>query len=76
MIYSTTKEPLLKEWTSRAEICDGLHEPVSLPVVVKVRVYIYQELLPESHLYVSVIYRSELPWLESTQAFPMPISRY
>ncbi|KAH9795355.1 CTP synthase [Citrus sinensis] len=35
MIYSTTKEPLLKEWTSRAEICDGLHEPVRIAMVGK-----------------------------------------
>ncbi|KAH9747019.1 CTP synthase [Citrus sinensis] len=34
-LQGTTKEPLLKEWTSRAEICDGLHEPVRIAMVGK-----------------------------------------
>ncbi|GMI73330.1 CTP synthase 1 [Hibiscus trionum] len=32
---SITKEPSLKEWTTRAEICDKLHEPVRIAIVGK-----------------------------------------
>ncbi|KAK9014750.1 hypothetical protein V6N11_005895 [Hibiscus sabdariffa] len=32
---SVTKEPSLKEWTTRAEICDKLHEPVRICIVGK-----------------------------------------
>ncbi|KAE8659436.1 CTP synthase 1 [Hibiscus syriacus] len=32
---SVTKEPALKEWTTRAEICDSLHEPVTIAIVGK-----------------------------------------
>ncbi|KAE8709262.1 CTP synthase 1 [Hibiscus syriacus] len=32
---SVTKEPALKEWTARAEICDTLHEPVTIAIVGK-----------------------------------------
>lgn len=34
-LQGTTKEPLLKEWTSRAELCDALHEPVRIAMVGK-----------------------------------------
>ncbi|GLT81297.1 hypothetical protein SLA2020_526880 [Shorea laevis] len=34
-LHSTTKGPVLKEWTSRAEICDKLHEPVRIAMVGK-----------------------------------------
>ncbi|KAK3189123.1 hypothetical protein Dsin_028684 [Dipteronia sinensis] len=34
-LQSTTKEPSLKEWTSRARICDMLHEPVRIAMVGK-----------------------------------------
>lgn len=30
LFCSVTKEPDLKEWTARAELCDKLHKPVSL----------------------------------------------
>ncbi|KAJ0017765.1 hypothetical protein Pint_11684 [Pistacia integerrima] len=32
---SSTKEPSLKEWTSRATLCDTLHEPVRIAMVGK-----------------------------------------
>ncbi|XVE48407.1 hypothetical protein DITRI_Ditri01bG0000200 [Diplodiscus trichospermus] len=34
-LSGTSKEPSLKEWTTRAEICDMLHEPVRIAVVGK-----------------------------------------
>ncbi|GLT67244.1 hypothetical protein SLA2020_395650 [Shorea laevis] len=34
-LHSITREPHLKEWTLRAEICDKLHEPVRIAVVGK-----------------------------------------
>ncbi|XVF46101.1 hypothetical protein PTKIN_Ptkin02bG0261100 [Pterospermum kingtungense] len=34
-LSSTAKEPSLKEWTTRAEICDMLHEPVRIAIVGK-----------------------------------------
>ncbi|KAJ7969371.1 CTP synthase family protein [Quillaja saponaria] len=34
-LSSVTWEPVLKEWTSRAEICDMLHEPVHIAMVGK-----------------------------------------
>ncbi|TXG48429.1 hypothetical protein EZV62_027723 [Acer yangbiense] len=34
-LQSTTKEPSLKDWTSRARICDVLHEPVRIAMVGK-----------------------------------------
>lgn len=34
-LQGTTKEPLLNEWTSRAELCDALHEPVRIAMVGK-----------------------------------------
>ncbi|OMO77754.1 CTP synthase [Corchorus olitorius] len=34
-LLGTAKEPSLKEWTARAEICDTLHEPVRVALVGK-----------------------------------------
>ncbi|XWS55433.1 hypothetical protein CRYUN_Cryun10bG0173100 [Craigia yunnanensis] len=34
-LLGTAKEPSLKEWTTRAEICDMLHEPVRIAIVGK-----------------------------------------
>ncbi|XWS62310.1 hypothetical protein CRYUN_Cryun06bG0000200 [Craigia yunnanensis] len=34
-LTGTAKEPSLKEWTTRAEICDRLHEPVRIAIVGK-----------------------------------------
>ncbi|XP_015579550.1 CTP synthase [Ricinus communis] len=34
-LYGTTREPTLKEWTTRADICDMLHEPVRIAMVGK-----------------------------------------
>lgn len=34
-LSGTAKEPSLKEWTTRAEICDMLHEPVRIAIVGK-----------------------------------------
>ncbi|CAI0546161.1 unnamed protein product [Linum tenue] len=33
--YSVAKEPDLREWTARAELCDALHEPVRIAMVGK-----------------------------------------
>ncbi|KDP34910.1 hypothetical protein JCGZ_09198 [Jatropha curcas] len=34
-LLGTTREPNLKEWTTRADICDMLHEPVRIAMVGK-----------------------------------------
>ncbi|XP_031392837.1 CTP synthase-like isoform X1 [Punica granatum] len=34
-LQSVNKEPALKEWTSRAELCDKLHKPVRIAMVGK-----------------------------------------
>ncbi|XP_050223065.1 uncharacterized protein LOC126673119 [Mercurialis annua] len=34
-LYGTTREPILKEWTLRADTCDKLHEPVRIAMVGK-----------------------------------------
>ncbi|KAJ9168435.1 hypothetical protein P3X46_019960 [Hevea brasiliensis] len=34
-LHCTNREPSLKEWTSRADICDMLHEPVRIAMVGK-----------------------------------------
>ncbi|KAL5706832.1 CTP synthase (glutamine hydrolyzing) [Ranunculus cassubicifolius] len=34
-LLSVAKEPVLEEWTARAQLCDNLHEPVRIAMVGK-----------------------------------------
>ncbi|GKV24500.1 hypothetical protein SLEP1_g34107 [Rubroshorea leprosula] len=68
-LHSITREPHLKEWTLRAEICDKLHEPVRIAIVGKYTGLSdsYLSVL-KALLHASVAYRKKLivDWVPSS----------
>lgn len=76
-LCSVAKKSSLEEWTSRANLCDRLHIPVcsnSCFYFVMSLLLLIPSSFPKS--FMSFIYRLELPWLASIQAFQILIYLY
>lgn len=73
MSSDINEQPALGEWTSRADLCDMLNEPVG-------SCYFCQVCTNCSYVALGFLtaicfhYRLELLWLESTLDFPILIS--
>lgn len=72
---SKTREPVLKEWTSRADICDLLVEPVGSCLFLSLNLRALSCVILRCSFWMSSFFphRLELQWSESTQDYQILI---